>query len=1444
MKNIYQHFLFLLLWVFGGLTPLLASHIMGTDMSYQCIGPCNYRIYTNIYYDCEGAFMVGLVPAPNISPSNPLGTTGGVMTPAPPAVSAANFGLVGVPTGCNVPGLTFGNATNLYYYEVPVICPTQQTGCVGTNQPINGVVGATYYWDLNLCNTTCQQVQISWDNCCMNQTINSVLNPSSVGMGTNTTTIDLTLGACNNSPIFQFEPVPYICAGQAYTFSQGAFDPDGDSLSYSLGPCLNDAFATVPYNTAGGYSAAAPLGSTWSAYVDPGTGEVTFTPTPTGNQLVAIMCIYVQEWRNGVQIGEVVREMQITVISCNVVQPIVDIIQNNTLSGISVPPLGPYTTFACVGSQVCFDIGITNPQAGINYTMWWNQSLVGGSFVSTANPAQIDSVISANPQGHFCWTPSFPGVYNFVISVKGDNCPVPGFTQKTFTVVVDPGISINAQVDYIDCNEVLFSGLPPSTSPGPFVYSWSGLGNLSGNPNGGDSSLTHLYPGVGYYPWILTITDGYGCKGTTNGLANIQNGAIADAGSDVTMCSGFQFQLGIPPITGQTYSWYPATGLIGANSTTIANPNFTMLNPGPAPDTFDLTLQVVNGGCITYDYTTVIVAPNPAVDIIPASPDVCEGESVVLTATGGTSYLWNTGDTTATITVTPSSTASYSVISFLDGCSSVPSYETIIVKPGPIGQITGNPNVCGGQSTNLIASSSPTGTYVWDDLSTNPIRNFTNVTGPINAYMIPTANGCKGDTVFAQVSAFPSPVPSFTFNTVCQGLPTLLTNTSTVAGGAIIGTNWNFADANSGFQNNSNLPSPSHVFTSNGTFPVQLVVTSNNGCIDSITTQVTVSAVPNASFTATDVCFGGTNQFVSTSTIAQGNNLTSQAWNFGNSQQGSGQTTSHNYANYGDYVVTLTATSDNGCVDSAKKTIFVHPNPVSNFTFDVNCWQIGTPFIATPTVPAYQQYNQVTSYAWDFGDMISGNNTSVQANPFHLFSTAGTFNVNLQVTTNKGCTHNTIIPVLVLPQPAANFTIDKTCANELLQLTSISTADPSTPLVQWEWFFGNTGGAFTVGPQPTYNLALLGPGTYPTTLVVTTDEGCKDTILHDIVINPVPSPKFSAKPVCLNDPTTLVNESQISTGSVIFYNWQPIPGINISDSTNASQTYTFPTDGQHLVTLTAISDSGCVTSTTKPITIHPLPVPASLQGDTTCFGSPAILEVFTQENEIVNWYLNAGDTVPFHKGDSYVTPPLYYGQTFYIDLITKYGCRNGVKYEIDAENYPPADLNIVVDNKEVLMPNNSVSFATASTIGLTAYSWTFGDGNESLLPRPVHEYGTDGRYTVELRAIDENGCELIATQPIEVKKVVSLIVPSAFTPNGDGTNDDFYVGYYNLAAFRIAIYDRWGVVVFESNSPDFKWNGKDKKGKDVPEGTYVWVVEGVAFDGNKEKQSGTVTVLR
>lgn len=667
---------------------------MGVDITYTCINNCTIRVNHRVYRDCGGAQGVSIMTfnwngGPGCTPPQQIGNW----------------------TPCNNNG-----STNCWFVsEVTPVCPGTVTQCNNPGSNIRGVEEYYRYGDFDICNTNCSSYNIEWTGQNRNGGITS--GAANQGIGTTQLSVNTSLQVCNNSPQFTNPPVPYVCESQPFTFNQGAVDPDGDSLSYSLGPCFTDANGTqVNYNP--GFSPTAPMGASWTVNVNPISGDISFIPNP-GNIEVGVMCVYVQEWRNGQVINNIVRDMQINVIPCPSNQvPVVNSvanIQNGVGSGGSATGIFVGT---CVNSNLCLDIPVIDPNTQDTVTIWWNNGIPGGTFFETGNPTNTDTIIGQNPSVTFCWTPTTPGTFSFLVEMQDNACPNFGFSQFTVTIVVSaPLVAANPQpprCDTISICALPFAGIPP------FTYQWSGQGGL----NSVDSCFTHIYPGPGTYGYTLTMTDSIGCSTTITDSVTVPPIPIADAGPDLLFCTSGTDTLGGVGGPNEVYLWTPGIFL---NDSTSGNPILNINNPGPTVlnQQYILTVTNTQSNCVDMDTMNVTVSFPPQLSFV-ETPVLCYGNStgaVDMTITNGLApftIAWTgpNGYNAATEDIANLFAGTYFVtVTDSAGCMSMDSVE-VTQPPSPLWtNLIGTDVCCNGGADGAVeltvTGDSPPYIYSW-----------------------------------------------------------------------------------------------------------------------------------------------------------------------------------------------------------------------------------------------------------------------------------------------------------------------------------------------------------------------------------------------------------------------------------------------------------------------------------------------------------------------------------------------------------------------------------------------------------------------------------------------------------------------------------------------------------------------------------------------------------
>lgn len=469
MKHLIWNLIFLsgLLFPFSEGQNLYATHLVGASITYECTGPCTYRVIHKSYYDCTGGAFSGFLP---INPIN-----------RPSAINAELLaGLQGLTitgdAGCPAPTALGSGWALEGLHEVTPLCPgfltpmpgvPSTTGCDGTNPNpiINGVAELVMFRDFDFCNapSTCDNYTISWDVCCRNATITSLNAPQSTGIALSQN-LNTSSNTCNSSPIFNQSPITYICSGQPTFVDLGATDPDGDSLHYVLDTCLNNVF--LPINYAVGYSPSVPLGPTWTTSLDPNTGGLTILPSTTGIQVVGVICLRVLEYRNGMLIGETSTDFQLNVLpSCDPNQlPVINGLQQ--ISGATQS--SPTSLQGCIGNLLEFEIPISDPDI--------NDTLSIETNVDAVLPGAIVSYSGINPKiMHVTWTPTanLAGTSGaFFVRALDSSCPIPGADGEVFNFSFTAGCveGIVTQTACADSSGAIDVSVVGNSGPYSFVW--------------------------------------------------------------------------------------------------------------------------------------------------------------------------------------------------------------------------------------------------------------------------------------------------------------------------------------------------------------------------------------------------------------------------------------------------------------------------------------------------------------------------------------------------------------------------------------------------------------------------------------------------------------------------------------------------------------------------------------------------------------------------------------------------------------------------------------------------------------------------------------------------------------------------------------------------------------------------------------------------------------
>lgn len=863
----------------------------------------------------------------------------------------------------------------------------------------------------------------------------------------------------------------------------------------------------------------------------------------------------------------------------------------------------------------------------------------------------------------------------------------------------------------------------------------------------------------------------------------------------------------------------------------------------------NVTVEFTVGDCSQsghYGYAYVEASCIP-LEIIPSDTVVC-GVPITLSAPSpfnGT-YLWSTGATSASITTSNPGLYTVDMIT-APGCFITLDVTIVADSTQPHADFIAD-TVCLGAATQFTdMSTSPTGNPVnnwdWDfdndgtvdNTTQNPTFNFAAPgTYPVN---LATGFGACGHDTTINVVVNELPVADFSFTNECFGTSTSFTDLSNPNGGTITTWQWDFD--NNGVVDNT-TQNPTNGYAAAGTYTAELYVAAAGGCADSITKQVVVNPIPVANFSTSPGCLGIATVFTDLSTIITGN-IASWAWDFGDASGTSVvQSPTYTYAAAGNYTVTLTVTSDSGCIHTFNTNVDVFAMPTAAFTTTDVCLNV----LASFTDNSNGNGDVINNWAWDFGN-ASG--SSALQNPTYGYLADGAYIVELIVTTANGCKDTVSNPITIFAMPTADFTFVNACMGTAIDFTDNSSVT-SGAINNWDWNFGNTNTSIIQSPSENY----ASEGVYNVQLIVTSDNTCKDTIVKPIEVWPTPIPNFTPAEVCLNAITQFTDLSTVSNtstaNSVTGWNWD-FNGLGSSATQNP--TFTFNAEGSFPTTLVVTTNNGCTDSITINVVVNPLPVisfgPDTMGCAPVCVTMTNTSSISSGTLDVFSWDFgdgsSSGSQFPSHCFDNESNSSV---MTYDVTLTatSNKGCSTTLTNPQMVTVYPIPLAHFAVDPEITDELNKEITFTDLSIIA-TNWDWDMGDGTFSTNTNPIHEYPGPGNYLVTLYIENQYGCRDTTDKLVKINPTYAIWIPNVFTPDGDEVNNYFAIEGFGILEVDLRIFDRWGLQLYHKVGPkeDAVWNGV-YKGEIVQDDVYVYKVRIKDIFNKYHDIIGRVTVIK
>lgn len=792
----------------------------------------------------------------------------------------------------------------------------------------------------------------------------------------------------------------------------------------------------------------------------------------------------------------------------------------------------------------------------------------------------------------------------------------------------------------------------------------------------------------------------------------------ANAGTDATICNGDYATLSASG--GTIYSWNTGDTL----STITVNPS----------DTTVYYVTVSDGICSATDSVTVNVNQLPVLALDTAIW-ICPGTIASISAGGADSYVWNTGETTADIYVTPDASTIYSVTGTSSGCSASASIPVNLFNL-PMVDAGDDATLCYGQS--IVLHGSGDGDLVWDNGEMNDTLLVTpdsNVSVILYVYDI---NGCiNADTVNIFVNALPS-INAGNDTIICEG-----TNVPLWVNGGVTYL-WNTTETTDSIWVS---PVASRIFFVTGT--------DANGCSNVDSVEVSVLPIP--------VAFAGND------TIACGGSTVTLTGNGGGLYQwNTGETTA---------------------------SIVVHPVLTSNYILTVSngvCSDTDTITVNALPIPGLNAGNPVS--------ILEGDSVTLDASLFSGYS------INeVHWTPSAWVENEAEVDATVYPDTSMMFYLSITDINGCMGIDSVFV----NVFPYGIYLAPGTDTTICSGSEVLLQAHILMGGRAPFTYTWSSGTILSISDSSDFVVNPVTTTVYTLlvsdvdgytatetytvytiKTPVIEIPDTISvcsgEQVEIISNSVGDHLW--------SGGVTGHEFNFIPTDTVNIYL--SVDNLGCKAFDSTLVIVRPLPELSVSDPATACAGDSVILTA--NSNGQILWATGwAGNELTIIAGQSAVYPV----------NATLNGCE--VSDTLSVTVFPIPQINISSNTWNDEFVDGQIIEIDVTPHEYQYYSLYYGNdmyGNDNGVFNLHPPFNSD---SIRVEVVSGGGCKADTVWHIALRKI-----PNGFTPNNDGINDVFMPGT------ELTIVNRWGQEVFSGHDG---WDGTVNGEKATP-GTYYYII--------------------
>ena len=608
-----------------------------------------------------------------------------------------------------------------------------------------------------------------------------------------------------------------------------------------------------------------------------------------------------------------------------------------------------------------------------------------------------------------------------------------------------------------------------------------------------------------------------------------------------------------------------------------------------------------------------------------------------------------------------------------------------------------------------------------------------------------------------------------------------------------------------------------------GDYTVSLKTKDESGCQDSTEFKIKVGN-PDVYFTAgkTEACRNKPIEFIPNTTPAP--DSLELIWKFGNGDTAMSSKPKYRYPKNGEYDVKLIGIDNGACADSVTRQDFLNISaPIANFDI------VDTGDQCPPLFAKFKDSSKGSNlrYNWKFGD----GSGSLLSDPQNTYTQPGTYPVSLSLEDNAGCV-DTLRDTVALSGPTAKFSIDPDSGCKPLEYRFYAYDKEGGASITWDLGDGNSKKGDTVTHH------YESGGYHKPTMIVNNKSDTaeceygvptRDTVPVD-TLEPIID-KGKADYCEYED----IQIKDASKGTLTDWAWATRDPQRIDSGRNPD--FSFDSLRKYHLTLTVVNYRGCQESTSDSFTIHPKPEVNATGAGFICEGQELQLQATEDSDFEYEWMPGQGVEEPD------ISNPLVSPDTttnYRAKVETPFGCKDtSDPLQVLVQRRP----NLSAFPDTTIIKGDSVELQSSVETEVQGYTWRPLDSLNcdtctSTYVRPSKE--TVYALTVE----DTSGCfEETDQARIKIDRKFKIVLPEAFTPNGDGTNDKIFVegwGIKELITFEV--YNRWGEVIYKSDKLNEGWDGY-YKGEVQNTGTYSYYVKARSFEGEIAEKKGKFNLL-